>query len=146
MRGREEIGAAREADTPHAEAAIRSVFERVASAGLLDGIEELLAISSDDVELSAYAQLATAEMGGDRPEALHGKDEVRRFFRDRVEQGFTFQLRPRRFSTEGDTVAVAGSVRVTRPDGSFAETRVRWSFRFRGGLVESVAWKPSADG
>jgi hypothetical protein len=43
-----------------------------------------------------------------------------------------------------DSVVVRGSIRLTRPDGSFAETKIRWNYRFRDGLVDSVTWEPRA--
>jgi ketosteroid isomerase-like protein len=126
-------------------AAVKGVFERIAEAGLLEGIEELLRICHDDVELSAYAQ-TTAEHWDDEPRLLNGKDAVRNFFRNTLEQGFVLQVRPRRFTTEGDTVVVGGSIRVTRPDRSFAETLLHWNFHFRDGLVDEVGWEPAAGG
>ena len=145
MDGRDKITLRGETSAKTDQAAVERVFERIASAGLLEGIEELLRICHDDVELSAYAQTATTS-GDSGPELLTGKDAVRGFFRDSVERGFILQVRPRRFSVEGERVTVGGSIRVTRPDGSFAETGVRWNFQFRDGLVEAVAWEPAAGG
>jgi ketosteroid isomerase-like protein len=146
MDARDQIGVSGETAEGTELAAVRSVFERIASAGLLEGIEELLRISHEDVELSAYAQAAagSGEPGG--TQVLSGKDAIRGFFRDLVERGIVLQVRARRFSGEGDSVAVGGSIRVTRPDGSFAETGVRWRFHFRGGLVDEVGWEPAAGG
>ena len=37
-----------------------------------------------------------------------------------------------------------GSIRLTRPDGSFAETKLSWTFHFRDGLVDEISWEPRA--
>jgi ketosteroid isomerase-like protein len=145
MEGRDEITLRGESAATADQAAVERVFERIASAGLLEGIEELLGICHEEVELSAYAQTAT-EPDSDGPQLLHGKSAVREFFRGSLERGFVLQIRPRRYTTEGDVVRVGGSIRVTRPDGSFAETGVRWNFHFRDGLVDEVGWEPAAGG
>ena len=44
----------------------------------------------------------------------------------------------------GDSVVVRGSMRLTRPDGSFAETKLSWTYHFRDGLVDEVGWEPRA--
>jgi hypothetical protein len=68
------------------------------------------------------------------------------FFRTRVESGFGFRLRARGFDVDADTVLVRGTIRVARPDGSFAESSVRWKFHFRDGLVDEISWEPRAGG
>ena len=143
MDARDKLALSGERAAPSDEAAVRRMFERIASAGVLEGIEELLRISHDDVEMSAYAQAADPGPDGER-DKLHGKEAVRAFFRGTVDRGVVLQLRPRNYSTRGDTVVVGGSMRVSRPDGSFAETRLRWNFHFRGGLVDEIGWEPSA--
>jgi hypothetical protein len=54
------------------------------------------------------------------------------------------QSRARSFDLDGDAVVVSGSARVSRGDGSFAETNVRWTIRCRDGLVYSVTSAPRA--
>jgi hypothetical protein len=68
------------------------------------------------------------------------------FFRSRVENGFVILIRTRGFDVDSDTVWVRGSIRVTRPDGSFAETSARWRFHFRDGLADEISWEPRAGG
>jgi hypothetical protein len=123
-------------------AAVERVFKRIAEADALAGIEELLSISHDDVEMSSYAYRTSGLGSG---EVLHGKDEVLGFFRGTKERGFGIYLRPKAFElADEDTVQVRGSIRVARPDGSFAESSVKWNFHFRDGLVDDVGWEPRA--
>lgn len=125
-------------------AAIERVYDVIAAEGAVAGIEHLLSFSHDDVEMRPYAAQAIASPSGERVEVLRGREEIASFFRDRSESGFGFRLNARRFELLDDTVAVRGSIRVERPDGSFAETNVSWCFRFRDGLVESIEWQPRA--
>ena len=37
-----------------------------------------------------------------------------------------------------------GSARVQRSEGGFAETQVRWTWRFRDGLISEADWEPRA--
>jgi hypothetical protein len=39
---------------------------------------------------------------------------------------------------------VRGSARIVRPDGSFAEAKLRWTYRFRDGLIDEINWQPRA--
>jgi hypothetical protein len=48
------------------------------------------------------------------------------------------------FVEEDERVLVAGSIRVVHPDGSFAETMVRWIYTFRDDRVERLFWEPRA--
>ena len=66
------------------------------------------------------------------------------FVRKATGEGVTIKARARAFDVEGDTVAVRGSARVRRPDGSFAETKLRWTYRFRDGLIDEINWQPRA--
>ncbi len=61
-----------------------------------------------------------------------------------IESGFKPQLRAKTFDVAGDSVIVRGSIRLTRPDGSFAETKVSWTYHFRDGLVDDIGWEPRA--
>ena len=56
----------------------------------------------------------------------------------------TVTARARSFEVEGDSVVVRGSARVVRPDGSFAETKLSWTYRFRDGLIDQISWQPRA--
>ena len=127
-------------------AAVQRVYELIARDGVMAGIEHLLTFCHDDLELRAYSAQASAVGGGLAPETLRGHDEVRDFFRARTEGGFEFRIRTHGFDVDNDTVRARGSIRVARPDGSFAETNVRWKFHFRDGLVDEVAWEPGAGG
>jgi ketosteroid isomerase-like protein len=123
---------------------VKLVYETIALAGVVAGIEQLIAISHEDVEMRAYAARAVAPARRGEQEWLHGHDEIREFFRSTTEQGFALSLRTRGFDMTGDSVLVRGSIRVGRPDGSFAEASVLWTFRFRDGLVECLSWEQRA--
>jgi hypothetical protein len=121
-------------------AAVKRVFDRVAEADALAGVEELLGFSHDDVAMRAYT--AHAASSG---ELLHGKEEVFDFFRRTKEDGYGVRLRMKAADlADDDTVLVRGSIRVARPDGSFAETSVRWRIHFSDGLVDEIGWEPRA--
>ena len=124
--------------------AVKRAYETIARADAVAGIEELLKVCHEDVEMRPYAAKAVAAAGDGRHELLRGRDEIRAFFRDSAESGFSVAIRTRGFAVEGDTVVVRGSIRVGRPDGSFAETSARWNYRFRDGLVDSISWEQSA--
>jgi ketosteroid isomerase-like protein len=123
---------------------VKRVYETIARAGVVAGIEVLLGISHEDMEMRAYAAHAVTPVGDDERQWLHGRDEIREFFRATTEQGFVLALRTRSFEETGDAVLVRGSIRVGRPDGSFAETNVLWTFQFRDGLVERLSWEQRA--
>jgi hypothetical protein len=125
-------------------AAVKGMYETIARAGVAAGIEELVSFCHEDVEMWAYAARAVASAGAREHELLRGRDEIRAFFRDSAEVGFTVVLRTRGFDLKGDTVLARGSIRVGRPDGSFAETSVLWTFRFRDGLAHRISWEQRA--
>jgi ketosteroid isomerase-like protein len=77
---------------------------------------------------------------------LHGRDEVRSFFREAEEAGRLVSVRPRTFAEDGDEIVVSGSMRVGRPGGGFAESQIRWIYRFRDGRLEEAAWAPRHPG
>ena len=116
-------------------AAVQRMYERIAADGVLAGIEEMLSFCHEDVEMRPYA-------GQD--ELLRGQEQIREFFRTTIESGYRPQLRPKSFEVVGDSVVVRGSIRLVRPDASFAETKVSWTFHFRDGLVDDVGWEPRA--
>lgn len=146
MESRDEISTAERRAAKPDLAAVERVYELIARDGVLAGIEHLLTFSHEDVELRAYAAQAGG-VGDERGyDLLRGHDEVLSFFRGRLESGFGFRIRTRGFEVDADTVRVNGSIRVARPDGSFAETSVRWKFHFRDGLVDEVGWEPRAGG
>ena len=123
---------------------VKRVYETIARAGVVAGIEQLIAISHEDMEMRAYAAQAVAPAGDGEQKWLRGHDEIREFFRATTEEGFALTLRTRAFDVTADAVLVRGSIRVGRPDGSFAEASVLWTFRFRGGLVERLSWEQRA--
>ena len=125
-------------------AAIQRVYDRVAAEGAFAGIEELLTLCHDDVEMRPYAGAGPASAGGGEQALLHGPEQIREFFRTSIESGFKPQPRAKAFQVIGDSVVVRGSIRLTRPDGSFAETKLSWTYHFHDGLVDEVSWEPRA--
>jgi hypothetical protein len=115
---------------------VKEVWDAVAERGLEAGFDRLLRDSHQDVEMQPYS-------AGDG-RVLRGADEIRAFFRDSEERGVSIRLKPRAFDEQDDTVLVAGSIRVVRSDGSFAETMVRWTYAFREDRLERIFWEPRA--
>ena len=113
--------------------AIEAVFRTLAEEGMLAGVEALLQVSHENLRF----QPASAE-----GRVLDGHDQVRAFFSEAEAAGRSIRIRPRSFEEHGDEVVVGGSMRMMRPDGSFAERQVRWTFRFRDGLLEAACWSP----
>jgi ketosteroid isomerase-like protein len=146
MESRKEIGAPEGSAAKPDLAAVERVYELIDRDGVVAGVEELLTFCHEDVELRAYSARATGTASQPEHELLHGRDEVLAFFRTRVESGFGFRIRARGFEADADTVFVRGSIRLARPDGSFAESSVRWKFHFRDGLVDEISWEPRAGG
>jgi ketosteroid isomerase-like protein len=125
-------------------AAIRRVYDRVAAEGALAGVDELLTFAHEDIEMRPYSGAGPASAGGEQQAVLRGREEIREFFRTSIESGFKPQLRAKAFDVTADSVIVRGSIRLTRPDGSFAETKVSWTYHFRDGLVDEISWEPRA--
>lgn len=125
-------------------AGIRRVYELGAAEDALAGIEELLTFCHEDVEFRPYAGAGPSTFGAGRHELLQGREAVRDFFQTSLQSGYRPQPRARSFEVTGDSVIVRGSIRLTRPDGSFAETKLSWTYHFRDGLVDEVAWEPRA--
>ena len=101
-------------------AAVRRVYDRMAAEGTLAGVDELLTICHEDVEMRTYVGTGPGSFGAGQHELLRGTEATT------------------------DSVVVRGSIRVRRPDGSFAETKISWKYPFRDGLVDEVDWEPRA--
>jgi ketosteroid isomerase-like protein len=125
-------------------AAIQRVYDRIAAEGAFAGVEELLTFCHEDVEMRSYAGSGPGSAGGGQQELLRGAEEIREFFRTSIESGSKPQPRAKVFQVVGDSVVVRGSIRLTRPDGSFAETKLSWTYHFRDGLVDEINWEPRA--
>jgi ketosteroid isomerase-like protein len=125
-------------------AAIQKVWEALDAGGPLAAAEELMRISHEDVELHSYLARGAARPGERDDEAIRGREDVMAFLRRTTDEGVTVTARARSFEVEGDSVVVRGSARVVRPDGSFAETKLSWTYRFRDGLIDRISWRPRA--
>ena len=125
-------------------AAIQRVFELLEASGALAAADELMEISHENVQLHSYLARGAARPGDARDEVIRGREEVVAFLRRTTDEGVSIRARARSFEVEGDSVVVRGSARVGRPDGSFAETKLRWTYRFRDGLVDEISWQPRA--
>lgn len=126
--------------------AVKRVYERIDADGPMAGVEQLLSFCHDDVEMRPYLARDAASLGRGEHELLRGHREIADFFRSAAEGGFHVEARTKEFDVTDDCVIVRGSIRVFRPDGSFAETKIRWNYHFRDGLVAEVSWEPRAGG
>ena len=125
-------------------AAIQRVWELFEASGPLTSTEELMRISHENVELHSYLARGAARPGEAEDEVFRGREEVVAFIRRTTDKGVSIKARARSFDVEGDSVVVRGSARVVRPDGSFAETKLRWTYHFRDGLIDEISWQPRA--
>jgi ketosteroid isomerase-like protein len=125
-------------------AAIEKVFELLEASGPLAAAEELMGISHENVELHSYLARGAARPGDAKDEVIRGREEVVAFLRRTTDEGVSIRARAQSFEVEGDSVVVRGSARVGRPDGSFAETKLSWTYRFRDGLIDEISWQPRA--
>ena len=121
-------------DSPNL-ATVREVYRAMQEDGLRRGGEYLAEHVSEDARVRLYTT-------GQR--VLHGREEVRGFFAEADSAGTRVILRPRDFLDDGDDVIVIGSARVQRSEGGFAETQVRWTWRFRNGLISEAEWEARA--
>jgi ketosteroid isomerase-like protein len=112
---------------------VRELYRRMQEDGLRLGGEYLAAHSTDDAVIRLYTT---------NGRVLHGRDEARTFFADAEESGTSVILRAKTFEDQGDRVVVAGSARVQRSEGGFAETQMRWTWDFRDGLITETDWEP----
>ncbi len=112
---------------------IKNAFRLFCEEGMEAGVEALLSISHPDCEYRPYS--ATGQV-------LHGPEETRAFFFRNGSPSRAIRVRPQRFEEDGDLVIVSGSIRKHEESGGFSETQVRWTYRFRGDLVEQASWEP----
>jgi ketosteroid isomerase-like protein len=125
-------------------AAVQRVYELMDAQGTLAGIHPLLTFCHEDIEFRPYAGAGLGSFGAGQHELLRGPEAIREFFQAALQSGYKPQPRAKSYEVIGDSVVVRGSIRLTRPDGSFAETKVSWNYHFRDGLVDEVAWEPRA--
>jgi hypothetical protein len=115
--------------------AIRDAWHTFETGGPLATMEKLLDLSHEGVEARPYSA---------KGKVLRGADEIRAFFAESARDGTVLTAHAQEFAERDDNVIVRGSIRVARPDGSFAETLVRWYFHFDGPLIDSLGWEPRA--
>jgi ketosteroid isomerase-like protein len=125
-------------------AAIQRVWELLGASGPLVAMEELMRISHENVELRSYIARGAARPGEAKDEVIRGREAVVAFLRRATDEGVSVRARAQSFEVEGDSVVVRGSARVGRPDGSFAEAKLRWTYHFRDGLIDEINWQPRA--
>jgi ketosteroid isomerase-like protein len=144
MDSRNELAVNRAASPEANLAAIQKVWELFEASGELAATEALMSISHENVELRSYIARAVARPGEREGEAIHGREEILAFLRTTTDDGVSIKASARSFDLEGDSVRVSGSARVVRRDGSFAEAKLRWTYRFRDGLIDEISWQPRA--
>ena len=144
MNSHDELAVNRPASPERNLAAIQKVWELFEASGPLAAAEELMKISHENVEMRSYVARGVARPGEGDADVIRGREEVIAFLRRTTDGGVSIKARARSFDLEGDTVAVRGSARVVRPDGSFAEAKLRWTYHFRDGLIDEIDWQPRA--
>jgi ketosteroid isomerase-like protein len=120
------------ADSPNVRI-VKRVYATLREEGVEAAVERLLSQAHADFELRPY-------VGAGR--VLRGAEEVREFFRAQLAAGTILTLRPASFEEQRDQVVVQGSVRVARATGGFAESQIKWTYRFREGRLEEAYWSP----
>jgi ketosteroid isomerase-like protein len=125
-------------------AAVQNVWRVQESSGTLAAIDELMRLSHEDVELRSYVAHAAASPGNRDVNVMRGSEEIMAFYRTADEEGVSARARAKSFEVEGDSVVVRGTVRVVRPDGSFAESKLRFIYHFRDGLIDEISWQSRA--
>ena len=99
------------------------------------GVEALIAVSHPDAEYRFYA---TGE------QVLHGAEELRAFYASGRSEGVSVRAAAYDYSDDGDTIFVAGWVRVAREGAGHADAQVRWIYEFENGLVRRMIYAPLA--
>jgi ketosteroid isomerase-like protein len=89
-------------------------------------IDDLLELTTDDVEIRPY----DAER-----EAYVGRDGVRELMAEALGGGATATITEYAFSEVGDAVVVSGSLQTVHPSGGLAHDQVHWVYRVRDGKV-----------
>jgi ketosteroid isomerase-like protein len=120
------------ADSPNV-MVVKDAFDALEAGGVEAALERLLSQAHADLEFHPY--LAPERV-------LRGIDEVRDFFREQLAAGTALTLRPSSIEEDGEEVVVNGSLRVVRPTGGFSESQLRWTYRFRDGLLREARWGP----
>jgi len=95
-------------------------------------VDALLAVCHEDAEFRLYAAEGRVLQAGD----------LRAFYRERRAAGKGVEAAPYDIREEGDTVVATGWVRVSEGTGSLADAQVRWTYTFRGGLIETLEYGP----
>jgi ketosteroid isomerase-like protein len=130
--GRPGIPRRDDADSPNL-MVVKDAFEALEAGGVEAGLERLLSRAHADLEFRPY--LAPERV-------LRGVEEVRAFFREQLAAGTALTLRPSSIEENGEEVVVLGSLRVLRPTGGFSESQLRWTYRFKDGLLREARWGP----
>jgi ketosteroid isomerase-like protein len=112
---------------------VKDAFEALREGDVEAAVERLLSRAHASFEFRPY-------LAADR--VLRGADEVRAFFREQLAAGTRLSLRPTSFEEDGEQIVVLGSLRVVRPTGGFSESQLRWTYRFRDGLLRDARWGP----
>jgi hypothetical protein len=113
---------------------VKEAFRASTEDGVEAGMERLLSRAHEATEFRPYVA---------EGQVLRGPDEVRAFFSRQQTEGRTLTARPSSFEERGEEIVVIGSLRVARPAGGFAETQVKWVYRFRAGRLEEATSAPA---
>ena len=113
--------------------AVKEIWAVLEREGMAASTEALLARCHADAELRPYSA---------EGRTLRGAAEAREFVKERTAAGASLHARPWSFEERGDAIVVTGSLRVQRPDGSIADTQLRWCFTFRGDRIARAEHAP----
>jgi ketosteroid isomerase-like protein len=116
---------------------VKDAFLRACEESIEAGMESLLSHAHQDCEFRPLAA---------QQRVLRGPAEMRAYFHEASSGGTAWQVRPQTFREDGDRVIVSGSVRLVRATGGFAESQVRWTYKFRDGRVAAVRTEPRYSG
>jgi ketosteroid isomerase-like protein len=112
---------------------VKGAFDALEEGDVEAALEHLLSAAHADIEFRSY-------LAGER--VMRGAAEVRAFFREQLDAGTKLSLRTSSIEEHGEEVVVTGSLRVVRPTGGFSESQLRWTYRFRDGLLRDARWGP----
>lgn len=70
-------------------------------------------------------------------------EAARAFFREQRNAGGDIRVSAYSFRERGDTIEVAGWVRLIRPGGGMADSQGRWAYRFRDGQIVEADYSPA---
>jgi ketosteroid isomerase-like protein len=113
---------------------VKKAWQRLEKDGHARGMEALFEHCHPD---------CTFRPAANRGEVIRGVDAARRFFRDQRNAGGDIKVSAYSFREKGDSIEVAGWIRLIRPEGGMADSQGRWIYRFRDGQIVEADYAPT---